>query len=121
VTANAMINFTKSLNAWRRPEFESVFKQEVRNLEKMLLPLQAALTQSSHVSESDIDCVVLMTNEMDDVIRIKTGIFYGGLIAGSCCADDPSPVCEQIEYCEVQFDICKRTAEVTMALLKTDA
>jgi hypothetical protein len=117
---STVIKFTKSLNAWRRPEFEAVFKQEVRDLDKTILPLQAALSQSSHVSESAIDPVVLINSETEDHIRIKTGIFYSGIIAGSCCADDPTPLCEQAEYCELQFEIDKRTAQVSIDLLQAD-
>ena len=46
------------------------------------------------------------------------GIFYAGIIVGSCCDSDPTPVCEQTEYCEVQFNINKLTAEATVALLE---
>lgn len=113
-----MIKFANSCKAWGHPEFEAVFKQDVRQLDAGVLPLQAALAYSSHVSESAIEPVVLMTSELDDVICVKAGIFYSGIIAGSCCADDPTPLCEQTEYCELQFDINKRTAQVRIVLLK---
>lgn len=112
-----MILFTQSLAAWKTPAFESVFKQEICQLEKDALPLQAALSQSSHVSDSAIDPVVLTINEGQDGINIKTGVFYSGIIAGSCCADDPTPVCEQTEYCELLFSINKASAEVSITLL----
>lgn len=114
-----MIKLEKSLEAWNTPEFEAVFKAEVRNLDVGLLPLQAALSRSSHVSETAIDPLVLLTSETNAVIRIKTGIVYAGIIAGSCCADDPTPVCEQTEYCVLLFDINKNTAEVSITLLET--
>lgn len=116
-----MIKFTNSLQAWNQPEFEAVFKQEVSQLDTSVLPLQAALAHSSHVSESPIEPVVLTRSETEAVIHIKTGIFYSGLIAGSCCADDPTPLCEQTEYCELQIDIDKRTGEVSIALLREDS
>lgn len=112
-----MMKFAKSLEAWNRPEFEAVFKEEVRKLPASQLPLQAALAHSSHVSETAIEPVVLLASELADAIRIKTGIFYAGIIAGSCCADDPTPLCEQTEYCELQFDINKNSAEVTIVLI----
>jgi len=61
--------------------------------------------------------VILNVTETENVIRAKTGIIYAGIIAGSCCADDPTPMSEQTEYCEVQFDINKMTAETTVTIL----
>lgn len=50
-------------------------------------------------------------------IRARAGIFYTGVIAGCSCADDPTPVDEQNEYCDVRVDIDKQTGEATIALL----
>lgn len=93
-------------------------KDEIQKIDLDLLPLQDGLSQSSHVGAADIGVMILKVTETPDSIRAKTGIFYAGIIAGSCCSDDPTPVCEQSEYCEVQFDIDKRTAEATVTLLK---
>ena len=109
--------FSKSLAAWNTPAFAEVFKQELRQCDSRLLPLQDGLTQSSYVSASPINPVVLTTTETPNAIRIKTGIFYAGIIAGSCCADDPGPVCEQTEYCELQIDIDKHSAQASCVLL----
>ena len=111
------ILFQDSLAAWHTPVFETVFRQEVQALDLALLPLQAALSQSSYVGETAIEPVVLQSSESADAILVKTGIFYGGIIAGSCCADDPTPVCEQTEYCELLCTISKTTAEVSFTLL----
>lgn len=81
------------------------------------LPLQQGLTQSSHVSGEAFSPVVLSTQDMGDRILVKTGIFYSGVIAGSCCADDPTPVCEQTEYCEVLFEIDKASGDTQVTLL----
>ena len=113
-----MIKLLKALNAWKTPDFESVLKEEIQKTDLALLPLQQGLSQSSYVSGSDISAVILKVSETPDLIRAKTGIFYAGIIAGSCCSDDPTPVCEETEYCEVQFDIDKKTGEATATLLK---
>jgi len=113
-----MIKLPDALKAWGTPDFESVLKAEIRNIDAELLPLQEGLSQSSYVSDADISVVILKVSETFALIRAKTGIFYAGIIAGSCCADDPTPVGEQTEYCEVQFDIDKKTAEATVTLLK---
>lgn len=113
-----MIKLANALKAWKTPDFERVLKDEIQNIDVALLPLQEGLSLSSYVSGSDISAVILKVTEAPDFIRAKTGIFYAGINAGSCCADDPTPVCEQTEYCEVQFDIDKKTAETTVMLLK---
>lgn len=114
-----MLKLTKSLAAWNTPEFAAVFKQEVAALESSQLPLQDALALSSDVADTPIEPVILHSEESETKIQVKTGIFYSGIIAGSCCADDPTPVCEQMEYCELQFIISKGTAETRVLLLPT--
>lgn len=113
-----MIKLTKALEAWATPGFENTLQDEIKKIKPELLPLQEGLSQSSYVSDGDISVLILNVTETVYDIRAKTGIFYAGIIAGSCCADDPTPMSEQTEYCEVQFDINKKTAETTVALLK---
>lgn len=112
-----MIKLSGSLYAWGSQDFGAVIKNEIQNINKDQLPLQQGLTHSSHVGDSNIRVVVLNTQETPGHISVKTGIFYSGIIAGSCCADDPTPVDEQTEYCEIQFDIDKNTAETHVTLL----
>ena len=112
-----MIKLFNALKAWETPDFENALKGEIQQIDTGLLPLQEGLSQSSHVSEGDISVVILSVTEASNVIRAKTGIIYAGIIAGSCCADDPTPMSEQTEYCEVQFDINKMTAETTVTIL----
>lgn len=113
-----MIKLANSVQAWGTAEFEQVLKDELKQLDPGLLPLQEGLSQTSYVTSGAIDAVVLNSTENADSIYVKVGIFYGGVIAGSCCADDPTPVEEQTEYCELQLAINKTTAEATMTLLK---
>ena len=61
--------------------------------------------------------MIILVADDEGFIHVKAGIFYSGIIAGCSCADDPTPVDEQNEYCEVQFEINKKTAEATVALL----
>lgn len=112
-----MIKLPHALEVWGTPDFENTLKDEIQTMDTGLLPLQEGLTQSSHVSEGDIGVVILKVTETADVIRVKTGIIYAGIIAGSCCTDDPTPMSEQTEYCEVQFDIDKVTAEAAVTIL----
>lgn len=115
-----MIQLQNALKAWGSPDFEPVLKQEMQKLDKDLLPLQEGLSLSSHVSASGFSVVVLDSTETPGSIRVKTGIFYAGIIAGSCCSDDPTPLCDQAEYCEILLEIDKTTAETRAILLNLE-
>ena len=112
-----MIRLDKSLRAWGKAEFEAILKREVEELGADHLPLQQGLTVSSHVSDSPFTMMIHRVAETEYLIRIKAGIFYQGIIAGCSCADDPTPVNENNEYCEVQLDIDKTTAATEVALI----
>ena len=115
-----MITLPESLKTWGSTGFEDTLRSEVGSLHNEQLPLQQGLTQSSYVSDSGFSVVILNTSETSSFIQVKTGIFYAGVIAGSCCADDPTPLDEQTEYCEVQLEINKSTAETKITLLAAD-
>jgi len=38
------------------------------------------------------------------------GVFYAGVDAGCACTGDPAPPVENVEYCELEFEIDRRTA-----------
>jgi len=113
-----VIKLIRSLEAWGTPDFENTLQEEIQKIETDILPLQKGLSQSSYVSDTDISVLILNISETVHDILAKIGIYYTGVIAGSCCADDPTPMSEQNEYCEVQFNINKLTAETTMSLLE---
>lgn len=58
--------------------------------------------------------MILDQSEDADLIRVKAGIFYTGIIAGCSCADDPTPIAEQSEYCVVQLCIDKASVETAV-------
>lgn len=113
-----MIKLDNSLKAWGTPDFDISLKEEISKIDPALLPLQEGLSQTSYVTDADISVLILNVTETEDDILAKTGIQYAGINAGSCCADDPTPVSEQTEYCELQFKINKSSAETTVSLLK---
>ncbi len=112
-----MIRLTKTLNAWGTSDFEDVLKAEVALLDVDQLPLQQGLSTTSHVTDSPHKMMIIRVSDDEEFIHVKAGIFYSGIIAGCSCADDPTPVDERNEYCEVQFTISKKTAEARVALL----
>jgi hypothetical protein len=113
-----MIRLTKTLNAWGTPRFEGTLKAEVEQINADQLPLQQGLSTSSHVTDSQHQVMVIRVADGEGFIHVTAGIFYSGIIAGCSCADDPTPIDEQNEYCEVQIEINKKTAEATVTLLE---
>jgi len=109
-----------SANAWDTKRFKRTFSDEVEAMDNGQLPLQQGLSQSSVVSETDFNVVILNISDTSDVIHVKTGIFYAGVIAGCSCADDPTPLDEQTEHCELLFKINKFTGETKIILLSDD-
>ena len=113
-----MIRLTKALDAWGTPGFAGVLKQEVAHLDAGQLPLQQGLSTASYVTDGKLDVMIISASEEAGCIRVKAGIFYAGIIAGCSCADDPTPVDEVSEYCEVELTIDRKTAQATVALQK---
>jgi len=112
-----MIQLTKSLNAWGTPDFENILKAEIAQLGAEQLPLQQGLSTSSYALDDKLKVRIISVSAGADLIHAKAGIFYSGIIAGCSCADDPTPVEEQNEYCEIVLDIDRMTAETTINLL----
>lgn len=112
-----MIRLSKSIDAWGTPGFETILKAEIEQMGVEQLPLQQGLTTGSYAMGDKLEVLINGVSERAGRIRVKAGIFYTGIIAGCSCADDPTPVDEQTEYCEVQLDINKITAETTVTLL----
>jgi hypothetical protein len=112
-----MIRFTNALNAWGTPEFNDILKQEIERLTVEQLPLQQGLSTGSHALDDRLRAMIIRVADEGGVIRATAGIFYTAIIAGCNCADDPTPVNEENEYCEVLLEINKATAGTTVVLL----
>ena len=102
---------------WGQPEFEVTLKQEMAHLEAKDFPLQQGLSQASVALDDGLKFIVLKTSEQAGQLTIKTGIFYKGVIGGCSCADDPTPIDEITEYCEVLLVIKKDSGEVEITLI----
>lgn len=85
------------------------------------LPLQQGLVTGSVAIGDTLSATILSAVEEAGFLRVKAGLFYAGIIAGCSCADDPTPVGEHPEYCEVQLYINKATAEATVTLVTDPA
>lgn len=112
-----MLNLVLIRDAWETADFTRICKQVVQALPEQELPLQQALTRSSQVSRSPRNAVVLHTARNTEYLQLKVGVFYSGVVAGSCCSDDPTPLDEEPEYCELQFNIQPSDGMATVQLL----
>jgi hypothetical protein len=112
-----MIRLTRALNAWGTPEFNDILRREIETLHSGQLPLQQGLSSSSHALDDRVRAMIISVTDEAGVIRAKAGIFYSGIVAGCGCADDPTPVTEESEYCLVELAIDKTTAETTVVLV----
>lgn len=112
-----MPKLADSLHAWGTPDFKRILKSEIEQLDASQLPLQQGLSIGSYALDNKLNVIVIDAAEAEGHIRAKVGIFYTSIIAGCSCADDPTPVDENNEYCVVQLDINTSTAETTLTLL----
>jgi len=111
-----MLSLDKTLHAWATPDFETILKQELAEHVNDL-PLQQGLSTGNYVADAPITVVINRVAEMEQTICISVGIFYQGVIGGCSCTDDPTPVSDITEYCEVQLEIDKASAATAVALV----
>ena len=116
-----MLRLTKALSAWGTPDFKDVLKKEIEQLDANQLPLQQGISAGNYVLGDKFSVMILGVSEEKDFIHARAGIFYTSIIAGCSCADDPTPISELSEYCEVRLDIDKKTAETTVVLLTEES
>lgn len=112
-----MFRLPTAVNAWGTPAFKEALKSSIEQLDVDLLPLQKCLTQSNYTTGANRKVTVLDVTDDEGFIHARTGIFYTGTIAATSCEDDPTPNAEVNEYCEMAFDIDKKTAETEVKLL----
>lgn len=107
----------ESLQAWGTPAFRDTLKAEIARLGPSDLPLQQGLSHTSSVADIPPQAVLLSASDAGDCLRVKVGLFYAGILAGCSCADDPTPVEAQTEYCQVLLEIDKGSGDTKVTLL----
>ena len=112
-----MFELPLTLEAWNTDAFDTTFKQEILSLDSEQLPLQQGLRNSSYAVADKLAVIILSSEQDKNNISIKAGLFYNGIIAGCNCADDPTPVDETNEYCEVCIRINRHTSQSTIELI----
>jgi len=112
-----MIRLTNAAQSWGSEKFENILKEELRNLGLSGLPLQQGLASSSVALDDRLQVVLLNITDDTERIFVRADLFYTGIIAGCSCADDPGPVEEQNEHCEVAIEIQKATGSASIKLI----
>ena len=111
------ISFARALAAYGRDNFEGILKKEIEALGVDGLPLVKGLSGSNYVAGDKVQAMIISVTADARHVRVKAGIFFAGILTGCSCADDPTPVEEQNEYCELMFEIDRTSAHATVALL----
>jgi len=111
-----ILSLPESARAWRTAAFPRILKSELERLGLEELPLQQGLSASSVALDDELRVVVLSTTEDDGMIRVHAGLFYTGVVAGCNCADDPTPLDRENEYCEIDVLIHRDTGETRIQL-----
>lgn len=110
-----MIRLPESLHAWNTPEFAAALKRELE-AQAPQLPLQGAVAATSMALDDAVAVMLIGATEEGAAIRARVGVFFAGIVAGCSCADDPTPVEPQNEYCELLLTIDKATGEAVAAI-----
>lgn len=109
-----MIHLPESLLAWNSPRFKDVLKGEIERLDSSQIPLQQSVTTTSYALDGPFQVMVISVADEPGFIHATVGVFFSGIVAGCSCADDPTPVEPQNEYCEMRFTIDRTTGETTV-------
>lgn len=109
-----MLHLPDSLAAWGTPGFAAALKRELAGAGARL-PLQQGLSATGYALDARIEVMLLGAEATAGEIVVKVGVFYAGVVAGCNCADDPTPVEAQPEYCELRIAIDRHPAGAAAA------
>jgi hypothetical protein len=110
-----MLYLPEALAAWNTPAFNDALKRELEAAGPAALPLQQCLSVSSYALDDGCTAMVIGAGAESGLIRARVGVFFHGIIAGCNCADDPTPVEPQHEYCELEIAIDRSTGATTIS------
>jgi hypothetical protein len=94
-----------------------VLKTEIEGIDLDQLPLRQALSAGNYLVDEKPTVIINALDEREGAILARVGLFFGCVNAGSCCADDPTPVEPHREYCVIQLEIARDTGETTARLV----
>ena len=107
----------KAVRAWGTPNFQEVLKDEIEQCAVDELPLSQALRYGNYVADERPAVMLHRVEQRGSFIVARIGLFFAGIDAGSCCANDPTPVQPRHEYCVIQLEIEHDTGETKFRLI----
>lgn len=110
------IQLPKTLAAWPGDDFERTFRDELANLPYGALPLHQAMSLGSQVAERPPRVILLSSKRDAAALTIRAGIFFNSVLGGCSCADDPTPMDENNEYCEMTLVIDPQDGDTRVIL-----
>ena len=111
------MKLTRTVRLSGTPKFRDALKKEIERMGIDELPLRQALHGGNFLLDEKPVVMVNGVDELQDTIVARVGLFFAGIDAGSCCANDPSPVQPHHEYCVIQLEIERATGETCITLL----
>lgn len=108
------MQLTQALKHWGMTDFEQTLKAELESLPTGALPLQQATSQGGIVDDSDISASILGSEERDNKIKIRAGIFFTEIVAGCNCNDPPMEI---NGYCLLGVFIDRSSGETSFAVI----
>lgn len=106
-----MMELRQSLRAYGNQDFKATLQRELAEAGMDALGLQQALRTGSIALEDDLAVMILRVGESPGRLDLHLGLFFTSIVSGCACADDPTPVSRNTEYCEVDLEIDRDTAE----------
>lgn len=110
------MRLAKSIKAWGTAKFREVLKDEIEHLMISEFPLAQALQFGNFVADERPAVMINSIEDRGDHVAVRVGVFFAGINAGACCADDPTPVESHHEYCVVQMEVDMATGETQARL-----
>jgi hypothetical protein len=111
-----MIALPATLHAWPGEHFSATLKAEIQALPPGSLPLAEGGALGGYVIDDAIVATVLGCRDCPDALHVDVGIFFGEILAGCSCGDEPEM---QNSYCELNVQIDKHTAAAHFSLRET--
>lgn len=79
------------------------------------MPLQQSMQHGSQLGDAPFQVMVLASQQSEQILIVRAGIFFESVIAGCNCSDDPSSAdVSYHEYAELQFSIDLQSSLATV-------
>ncbi|MCX7898051.1 MAG: hypothetical protein N2441_09280 [Rhodocyclaceae bacterium] len=111
----ATVYLPQSRNAWGRPEFAAILKEELRR-KAHALPLERWLAKTNMAMPETLEVMLISAEEADGRVLLRVGAFFSGLTVGCACVDDPTPLTPEPEYAEIVLMLDLSTGWAACAL-----